>query len=775
MLFRVLLFSLFSSTMLLAQSLPDEMYFSNDGHILYTGGRPTSGLYDQSIVRNFYLNFSQSNYWSLLTSNYSAHTDLPATLIVDGLVLDSVGVRFKGMTSYNTGLSQKKSFNLSMDAFIDGQDLMGYNITNLNNCYQDPSFLREVFYQDQIRMHIPAAKSSFVRLFINGTSWGVYPNVQQLNKDFLKEWFMNNNGTNWRADKPPGSGGGMGGGWGDGTAAINYLGTDTTEYKKYYTLKSTKIQNPWENLVIASHVLDTVSAAYTEEVISQYFDLDRTLWFLGSEILFSDDDSYVYKGKMDYYVYYDKATGRLTPLEYDGNSAMESNFISWSPFYNQSNANYPLLNKLLGIPSIRQRYLAHMRTLISEELDSATALTKLDQFRTFIDTMVQNDPKKLYSYSQFTTEVNDLKNFVINRRNYLNSNLEVNKVPPSISDVNYISGAGSWMSPVANEDVTVIARAASTYGIDHLNLYYATGIYGRFDKVMMYDDGNHNDSASGDGIFGGLLPGQSSGLWVRFYIEAVASDAAHTVSYSPVGAEHNVYIFQVIPSHAASSDIVINEVMASNTTVAADSAGEYDDWIELYNISSLPVDISGYFLTDNSLNLVKWEFPAGTVIAPNGYMIVWADEDGGQGDLHCNFKLSSAGEHLLLLNPNLEIVDEVTFGLQTTDMGYARVPNGTGSFIIQIPTFNGNNDLANSVNELSLTAGISVYPNPASESLKIFLSTSTGARLTIYNSIGVQLLEREAGDRISIDVSDWSNGIYFLRSGNSVKRVVIQH
>jgi spore coat protein CotH len=768
------LLSLFLSINAISQSLPDEMYFSPDGKILYTGGVPSTGLYDPSIIKSFYLTFPQSNYWTQLTNNYTTKVDLPAMLIVDGNILDSVGVRFKGMTSYmQSSGSEKKSFNLKTNAFIDGQDLMGYNITNLNNAFQDPSFLREVFYQSQIRNHIPAAKSCFVKLYINGENWGVYPNVQQLNKDFLKEWFMNNDGTNWRADRPTGGGGAPG--WGDGTAALNFHSNDTADYKQYYTLKSSNQLQPWEDLVDVCQVLDTASVSTLENSVANVLDLDRTLWYLASEIIFSDDDSYIYKGKMDYYVYYDEVTGRMTPLEYDANSVMETNTVTWSPFYNATNANYPLLYKLLAVPSIRQRYLAHFRTLIEEALDSTTAIQKLDGFKSMIDTMVQNDPKKLYTYSQFTSDVDDLKDFIVNRRNYVKSNSEVNKIPPTISNVNYISSAGPWISPTANEDVIITSDASSTYGIDHLNMYYATGIYGNFTKVLMYDDGAHGDGTSGDGIFGATLPGQSSGQWVRFYVEAVAANTEKTVSYSPKGAEHNVYVFQVTPSIASNINVTINEVMASNTITVADSLGEYDDWIEIYNLSTTSQDISGYYLTDNSLNLIKFEFPAGTIIAPNDYLIVWADEDGSQGDLHANFKLSGSGEHLLLLNNNLEIVDEITFGTQTTDIAFARVPNGTGSFINQSPTFDASNNLNTSIDDISSSNnGISVYPNPASDKLKIYLSSKTGDKVLIYNSVGEIVYQNDTQSDLDLNISDWANGFYIIRSGDKAKKILVQ-
>ncbi|MFM8485996.1 MAG: CotH kinase family protein, partial [Bacteroidota bacterium] len=123
-----------------------------------------------------------------------------------------------------------------------------------------------------------------------------------------------------------------------------------------------------------------------------------------SEIAFSDDDSYVFKGKMDYYIYYDPQTGFLTPLEFDGNSVMKSSATNWSVFYNATKVNYPLLNKLLAVPSIRQRYLAHMRTLVQDELNTTSFNALIDQYDAMINAAVQADPKKLYSYTQYTAE-----------------------------------------------------------------------------------------------------------------------------------------------------------------------------------------------------------------------------------------------------------------------------------------------------------------------------------------------------------------------------------
>ena len=779
------LFMLWSLAPGYAQNLPAQMRRSADGHMLITGDQAPSGLYDSAIIRTIYLDFPQSNYWTLLTNNYQSKTDLPAKMTVDGAVYDSVGVRFKGQTSYQmTQNSQKKSFNITVDLVHPDQQLLDNKTLNLNNSFQDPSFLREVFYQKQIRRHIPAAKSNFVQLYINGQNWGLYPNVQQINKDYLKEWFFSNDGINWRADRPDGQvgggpgGPGGGGNWGDGTAALNYLGADTASYKTYYTLKSSDIDHPWDYLVATCNALNNTPVANLPSVLPQYIDIDRTLWHLASEIAFSDDDSYVYKGKMDYYVYYEPETGRMTPLEYDGNSAMETNFANWSAFYNETKVNYPLLNKVLAVPAWRQRYLAHLRTIIQEELDPATCNAMLDHFKTMIDPLVQADPKKLYTYSQFTSEVTALKTFISTRRNNLLNNAEVKLPAPVIETAAFqnIQGA-QWMAPLDAEAAVVTARVTSGNGISAVTLYYSTQLTGNFTPVQMLDDGQHNDGGAADGLFGAEVPGQIAGTWVRFYIEAAAGNTAKTLSYLPVGAEHDVFVYQVQPKSALGGPVVINELMASNSMTVTDETGDYEDWIELFNTSNQAVDLSGYYLSDNPANLAKYEIPQGISIPANGYVIFWADEDGSDGPYHCNFKLSASGEVVYLLNHELVIQDSVTFGAQETDKGYARVPNGTGAFVIQAPTFSANNNSTGVSAPDKNGAPMMVFPNPASASFTVRIDqTRSGQPILVYDMNGRLLYQNQPDEtETAISVQGWPAGVYSIRYGTEEKRLVVQH
>ncbi len=137
--------------------------------------------------------------------------------------------------------------------------------------------------------------------------------------------------------------------------------------------------------------------------------------------------------------------------------------------------------------------------------------------------------------------------------------------------------------------------------------------------------------------------------------------------------------------------VVINELMADNDNTIADPQGDYDDWLELYNLTDSPVMLTGMYLSDKEDNPTKWAFPENTEIPANGYLIVWLDEDGEDAPdgLHANFKLSKGGEVAMLVGPDAEgnqILDSITFGDQETDTAYGRFPDGTGAFQIVAAT-----------------------------------------------------------------------------------------
>lgn len=110
----------------------------------------------------------------------------------------------------------------------------------------------------------------------------------------------------------------------------------------------------------------------------------------------------------------------------------------------------------------------------------------------------------------------------------------------------------------------------------------------------------------------------------------------------------------MLTSLFASADPIISEFMASNDITIADEDGEYADWMEIHNPDATPADMTGWYLTDDSLNLTQWAFPAVTIPA-DGYLVVFATKKNrtvAGSELHTNFKLSSGGEYLALVKPD---------------------------------------------------------------------------------------------------------------------------
>ena len=98
------------------------------------------------------------------------------------------------------------------------------------------------------------------------------------------------------------------------------------------------------------------------------------------------------------------------------------------------------------------------------------------------------------------------------------------------------------------------------------------------------------------------------------------------------------FYFQIILFNVYGQSVIINEVLAANTTINYDGFGEKDDWIEFYNTSEDTIQMSGMFLTNDSLNPTKHQIGKNseewTKINPKSYALYWLDNDPEQGQRH---------------------------------------------------------------------------------------------------------------------------------------------
>lgn len=634
----------------------------------------TKGLFDSNVFRTVSLTITSANYTTLLANARNSGGNVPALLSLDnGVTATNVGARYKGNTSY-TMAGAKKSVNLDINYTNAEARVMGYRALNLNNAAGDESIMREALYFNILREYAPSPKGSMAKLVINGQNWGVYSFVDQINNDLLDEWFPSHDGDRWRAPNIAGGGGGFT----SGNSAFSFLGTNISSYRSNYELKSDNSTNAWERLTNAIVVLNRTPSDQLREKVEQVFAVDRWLWFMVLENLFVDDDSYWNKGA-DYAFYYEPESGRIHPVQHDGNEALTSAMgvtPTISPVIGSTGTNRPLLSKLLGIPELRQRYLAHMRTAIEERFNPAFLTATIEHYQRLSIAEIIADPKKGYTMTTYSNEVRALKTFVTNRYNYLRTHAELTPVPPAIVAVR---DPDPLPTPDEVPFVAAEVRAVGTNGLDSVWLYWRDKTYGVFSRGQMFDDGAHGDGAAGDGIFGGPTTNFPAGHKIHYYVEARSANPAKAAAFSPPRAEQETYSYRVALATASNTVVVINEILASNTKTIADPQGEYEDWIELHNLANQPVDLTGIYLTDDEYNPTKWPFPPGTVIPAGGYLIIWADEDSSETPgLHANFKLERSGESVFLIDTDANlnaVLDKVAWGALPADRSFGRSPS----------------------------------------------------------------------------------------------------
>lgn len=171
------------------------------------------------------------------------------------------------------------------------------------------------------------------------------------------------------------------------------------------------------------------------------------------------------------------------------------------------------------------------------------------------------------------------------------------------------------------------------------------------------------------------------------------------------------------------SQVVINEYSCSNIAGPTDAFGEREDWVELFNTSATPVDLTGYFLSDKSTNLDKWEVPSGT-IPGNGFLMVFCSGrntvSGNQ--LHPNFKLTQTNnEWIILSDASLDVQDSIKIvHLTKNNHSVGRQTNGDAAWKLFLnPTPNANNNGA--INFYTTTPSFSVNPGfyPGAQSVTI--------------------------------------------------------
>lgn len=741
-------------------------------------------MFDNSFVHEVRFEFTQSNYWSTMVNNFESSFDpfdpvpyLMGKVIIDGEVVDSVGVRFKGFTSYPQD-SDKKPIKIDFNEFVEGKRYDGLRKLNLNNSTGDPGMQRDVVCYDLHRsIGVKAPRTAYTKVYFNGEYWGLYQLIEQVDKEFLQNNFSNDQGNLFKNL-----------GW----SHLEWAGNNASAYNTTFQLKTNKIINDWSGFINLLDVINNTPDPDFKQAIEEVFNVDLFLKTLAVDVATNNWDSYLEHGR-NWYLYEDDVTGIFHWIPWDYNFSLEGGLDFGGGDCQVFPDFISVPNGTTSIDFFDESFTSDDATyhwdfddgITSTEENPKHTFASHGTYNVCLDVVIdQNCQEQICKSINTNDNLNDCGSiqdgscphpigrtfaFVLDFDpsccQIWGDNCE--EWYSLLSD-NGGNGSNGFAIDQRGNNGVLIKRLLNVpefydqytaHFCDLMNYHFTTDIYHplidgnkalidadvQADPNFLFDYSDFLEDIGDDGIKK-VIADRIMQLQDELDMAAACNTAA------------------IIPLR----DAVVNELVASNDSSSniADPVGEYDDWIELFNNTSSSIDLSDAFLSDDKDNLLKWPFPTGTTLAANGYLIVWADKEDDQPGLHASFKLNKEGDAVYFSNSDGSIIDSISFGLQSPNIALARNPNGTGDFINQGSTFNINNETATAITDLMKDIKVAIYPVPAGDFLQVEIQSTSLDQFSIdLLSVTGQLLQQNipaTANQVRLDLSNLPDGFYFL-------------
>ncbi|MGD0537974.1 MAG: lamin tail domain-containing protein [Verrucomicrobiota bacterium] len=551
-----------------------------------------------------------------------------------------------------------------------------------NNVLDDDTLQREqTSYWMARQIGLPWAYRRYYILYVNGNQHGPLMEDSQVpDGDVLKEYWPNdNNGWLYKNN-----------GWFEGDTALSsgymnftmptwcLLGRFTTtvngvpnqlklaRYRwMYWVRQYTDSANNFTNIfnLIAAANLSTSNPAYYTNM-EALVDTEEWMRMSAIEHATGDWDSFFTQNQWNMYIY--KPTqGKWTALKWDWNITLGGGTATWGPdggnLFNVG-SNDSIMSAFQNYSAHRRAYLRAFQDIANRAMNNTYVNPVLDaKYSAFVaGGITARDPGVSGGLKSWITTMHRSLLQALTNQGVINLPFAVTGPTNLATGTNFVSLTGT--APVEVKTITTEGVALSVTWPNFKSWQLTLPLAGATNLVTL----------QGVDLNGNAL-----------------SNAVITLVIVNTNA---------VPM--APAPVRINEWMASNKNTLINPAdGNSDDWFELYNPNPFILDLSGYYVSNDPSVPTKWQVPAGTGLAPGGFLLVFAD--GGltapDNSLHASFKLSKSGASIALFDPQVNPVDAVTFGPQTTDVSEGRYPDGGPKvYAMKTPTPDAPNLFTNS-------------------------------------------------------------------------------
>lgn len=373
-------------------------------YVGYTAGASLAIKEDSSYFARFFpqnrvidinIELADEDWQNMLASPLAEEYHV-ATVVIDGVRKRNVAIRTKGNSSLNTvarSTSQRYSFKIEFDRYVEGESLSGLTKLNLNNNWSDASYMREYLsYQVFAEMGVPTPAYVYANITINGEPWGLYLAVEDIDAAYLSRHFSVATGDLY---KPAGIG-----------SDLKWINDDIASYSGM-DLKTNAATSDGQKLI------NMLNALNHGGDIERYLDVDNVLRYLAVSTALVNLDSYQGQIKHNYYLY--EQNGKFSILPWDlnmsmGGFAMGMNGSQSVDFpidepTQSAVSERPLIAKLLAVPEYLERYHGYLQELIDGPLSQNKLNAEIDRLYSLISEHVKSDPTKFVTYEEFEAAV----------------------------------------------------------------------------------------------------------------------------------------------------------------------------------------------------------------------------------------------------------------------------------------------------------------------------------------------------------------------------------
>jgi len=722
--------------------------------------------FPQNEVASIYITIDPDSLDALLSNEFLGGREFPASFVFHSTGLNDtvglIGFRARGNTSLG---ANKKSFQVSFNAFSSGGQWNELEKLNLVGSHNDPSMIRAKLCWDAIReAGFPGSRSSFINLYINNENRGVYTNNEHIDEEFAKKYYDNfGDGNLYKCLYP---------------ATLQYNGPNGSDYKAFsgdnriYDLQINEWADDYSDLAEFITTLNQTPINDLACELDKIFNTDQYLHYAALDVLTGNWDNYIYN-KNNFYLYHNQQTGLIEYLPYDldntlgidwvGQNWTTRNIYNWAP----SAEERPLFKRLMQVPEYRDRYSFLIRHYSATVLLPSHVSSRAQSYITMLTPAASLDPYRSLDYGfsmdDFTNSLDEAAGGHVEQGivTYLEQRIE-NALSQADESNGTPSIFGSWLDSdfpfVNNGSIYLSVENADSFEVQWRHSTDGTNWSA---ALPMSDDGTGEDEIENDGIYSADL--QFTGADPFVFYQFNISESGNIIRTYPC-APKTLFLTKAAPG------LFINELMSDNESVIDDEENKYEDWIELWNGGNAAISLKGKFLTDDPGNPNKWPLP-NVNISAGGFRFFWADSDEEDGQFHCNFSLSANGEELRLYQQEqgtLRLVDNITFPALNADNSWGRGADGSPDWI----NFSGSTpDASNSTSGVTSpdTGELLVYPNPTNG---IVYFNRRVKLAHVYDITGRNITN--ATNCYSVNLEELGPGAYLLSLDGNFRKVIVK-